>query len=81
MAQEILINTAATANLIREGKTAQLYSQIQTGGELGMQTLEKSAGGSGETQASGRKPSPCGEEALAMGQPANRPSWIGSAAR
>ena len=41
MAQEILINTAATANLIREGKTAQLYSQIQTGGELGMQTLEK----------------------------------------
>jgi len=41
MAQEILINTAATANLIREGKTAQIYSQIQTGGELGMQTLEK----------------------------------------
>ena len=41
MAQEILINTPATANLIREGKTAQLYSQIQTGGELGMQTLEK----------------------------------------
>jgi twitching motility protein PilT len=31
MAQEILINTPATANLIREGKTAQLYSQIQTG--------------------------------------------------
>ena len=41
MAQEILINTPATANLIREGKTAQLYSQIQTGGEQGMQTLEK----------------------------------------
>ncbi len=41
MAQEILINTPAIANLIREGKTAQLYSQIQTGGELGMQTLEK----------------------------------------
>ena len=41
MAQEILINTPATANLIREGKTAQLYSQIQTGGEHGMQTLEK----------------------------------------
>jgi twitching motility protein PilT len=41
MAQEILINTSATANLIREGKTAQLYSQIQTGGEQGMQTLEK----------------------------------------
>lgn len=41
MAQEILINTPATANLIREGKTAQLYSQIQTGGAQGMQTLEK----------------------------------------
>jgi twitching motility protein PilT len=41
MAQEILINTPAVANLIREGKTAQIYSQIQTGGQLGMQTLEK----------------------------------------
>ena len=41
MAQEILINTPATANLIREGKTAQLYSQIQTGGDQGMQTLER----------------------------------------
>jgi twitching motility protein PilT len=41
MAQEILINTPAIANLIREGKTAQLYSQIQTGGQQGMQTLER----------------------------------------
>jgi twitching motility protein PilT len=41
MAQEIMINTPAIANLIREGKTAQLYSQIQTGGQLAMQTLEK----------------------------------------
>ena len=41
MAQEILINNAATANLIREGKTAQLYSQMQTGGQYGMQTLER----------------------------------------
>ena len=40
MGQEFLINTPATANLIREEKTAQLYSQIQTGGEQGMQTLE-----------------------------------------
>ena len=39
--RQIMINTPATANLIREGKTAQLYSQIQTGGEQGMQTLEK----------------------------------------
>ena len=41
MAQEIMINNPAIANLIREGKTAQLYSQIQTGGDLGMQTLER----------------------------------------
>ena len=41
MAQEILINTPAVANLIREGKTAQLYSQLQTSGQQGMQTLER----------------------------------------
>jgi twitching motility protein PilT len=41
MAQEIMINTPATSNLIREGKTAQLYSQIQTGAQQGMQTLER----------------------------------------
>jgi twitching motility protein PilT len=44
MAQEIMINTPATANLIREGKTAQIYSAIQTGGQLSMQTLEKALG-------------------------------------
>jgi len=41
MAQEIMIVTPAISNLIREGKTAQVYSTIQTGGKLGMQTLEK----------------------------------------
>ena len=41
MAQEIMINTPALANLIREGKTAQIYSQLQTGGQMGMQTLER----------------------------------------
>ncbi len=41
MAQEIMIITPAISNLIREGKTAQIYSAIQTGGKLGMQTLEK----------------------------------------
>jgi twitching motility protein PilT len=42
MAQEIMINTPAIANLIREGKTAQIYSQIQTGAKEGMLTLERS---------------------------------------
>ena len=41
MAQEIMVNTPAIANLIREGKTAQIYSQIQTGGQLAMQPMEK----------------------------------------
>jgi len=40
MAQEIMIVTPAISNLIREGKTSQIYSAIQTGGKLGMQTLE-----------------------------------------
>ena len=40
LAQEIMIVTPAIANLIREGKTAQMYTQIQTGGKYGMITLE-----------------------------------------
>ncbi len=40
MAQEIMVVTPAIANLIREGKTAQIYGAIQTGAKLGMQTLE-----------------------------------------
>ncbi len=40
LAQEIMIVTPALANMIREGKTAQMYSSIQTGSEQGMQTLE-----------------------------------------
>ncbi|WP_355661972.1 type IV pilus twitching motility protein PilT [Halomonas salifodinae] len=39
-AHEILVATAAVRNLIREDKVAQLYSAIQTGGNLGMQTLD-----------------------------------------
>ncbi|MGF1537437.1 MAG: type IV pilus twitching motility protein PilT [Elainellaceae cyanobacterium] len=41
MAQEIMVVTPAIANLIREGKTSQVYSAIQTGGSLGMCTLER----------------------------------------
>jgi len=41
MALEIMVNTPACANLIREGKTPQLYSLIQTGAQYGMQTLER----------------------------------------
>lgn len=40
VAQEILINNNAVANLIREGRTHQIYSYLQTGNKLGMQTME-----------------------------------------
>ena len=39
-AHEVLIATSAVRNLIREDKVAQLYSAIQTGGSMGMQTLD-----------------------------------------
>jgi twitching motility protein PilT len=41
MVQEIMIVTPAIANLLREGKASQIYSSIQTGMKLGMQTMEQ----------------------------------------
>lgn len=40
-AHEIMMGTPAIRNLIREGKVAQMYSAIQTGAALGMQTLDQ----------------------------------------
>lgn len=40
-AQEIMICTPAIKNMIREEKSHQIYSAIQTGQELGMRTLEQ----------------------------------------
>jgi twitching motility protein PilT len=40
-AHEIMIGTPAIRNLIRENKVAQMYSAIQTGQTLGMQTLDQ----------------------------------------
>ncbi len=40
VASEILVPTPAVRNLIREGKTHQIYSAIQTSGSLGMQTMD-----------------------------------------
>src|SRR6195256_732812 len=40
-AHEIMIGTPAIRNLIREGKIAQMFSAIQTGGSVGMQTLDQ----------------------------------------
>jgi len=38
---EIMLGTPAIRNLIRENKVAQMYSSIQTGQSLGMQTLDQ----------------------------------------
>ena len=40
-AHEIMIGTPAIRNLIREDKVAQMYSAIQTGQGVGMQTLDQ----------------------------------------
>ncbi|MEO7803679.1 MAG: type IV pilus twitching motility protein PilT [Actinomycetota bacterium] len=42
LAAEVLIVTPAVSNLIREGKTHQIFSSMQAGGALGMQTMDKS---------------------------------------
>ncbi len=41
-AHEIMVNSPAISNLIREGKTSQIYSSIQMGSRMGMQTMEMS---------------------------------------
>jgi len=41
-AVEILIGTPAVANLIRSGKSHQLYNIMQTGSQVGMQTMDQS---------------------------------------
>jgi twitching motility protein PilT len=41
VATEVLIATPAVANLIREGKTYQIASAMQAGGEIGMHTMDR----------------------------------------
>lgn len=40
-AYEIMVGSTAVRNLIRESKVAQLYSAMQTGSNVGMQTLDQ----------------------------------------
>ena len=42
VACEVLMSTPAARNLIREGKTHQLYTVMQTGNQYGMQTMNSS---------------------------------------
>ena len=41
VAAEVLVATPAVRNLIREGKTHQIYSAMQAGGKYGMQTMDQ----------------------------------------
>jgi twitching motility protein PilT len=41
-AVEVLVNNAAVANILREGKSDQLASVIQSGALVGMQTMDTS---------------------------------------
>jgi twitching motility protein PilT len=45
VAAELLVPTPGVRNLIREGKTHQIYSLIQTGAQHGMQTMDASLAG------------------------------------
>ncbi len=45
VAAEILVPTPAVRNLIREAKSHQIYSVLQTGGQYGMQTMDASLAG------------------------------------
>jgi twitching motility protein PilT len=58
-ALEILVATPAIRNLIREGKTHQIISHLQTGARYGMQTLDMALRNLVRTEVIGR------EEALA----------------
>jgi twitching motility protein PilT len=41
VAAEVLVATPAVRNLIREGKTHQLYTSMQAGGKFGMQVMDQ----------------------------------------
>ncbi|MEA2453588.1 MAG: twitching motility protein PilT [Actinomycetota bacterium] len=44
VAAEVLIATPAVRNLIREGKTHQIYTSMQAGGKYGMQVMDQALG-------------------------------------
>jgi twitching motility protein PilT len=41
VATEVMVATPAIRNLVREGKTHQVYSALQSGAQFGMQTLDQ----------------------------------------
>jgi twitching motility protein PilT len=41
LAAEVLFATPAVRNLVREGKTHQIYTSMQAGGKFGMQVMDQ----------------------------------------
>jgi twitching motility protein PilT len=41
VAAEVLVATPAVRNLVREGKTHQIYTSMQAGGKFGMQVMDQ----------------------------------------
>jgi twitching motility protein PilT len=85
---EVLVPTPAVRNLIREGKTHQLYSALQTGGSHGMQTMDAALAdlvrGGVITRALAESRSSTPEELkrlLETGVPANAPEMTITAPR
>ena len=70
MAMEIMVTTPAIRNLIRQEKTHEIYSALQSGGRFGMQTMSQSladlvrAGKIAKAEALARAPLP--EEVAAL---------------
>ncbi len=71
-AHEIMIGTPAIRNLIREAKIAQMYSAIQTGSNVGMQTLDQQPARPGAPQRDLGRRRALGRQDRRTTSPANR---------
>jgi twitching motility protein PilT len=87
VAAEVLVPTPGIRNLIREGKTHQVYSLIQTGASHGMQTMDASLAGlvrQGQITmavAESRSSSPTELRRLVEGMPMGAPEFEANTAR
>ena len=68
---EVMLGTAAIKNLIREGKTHQMYSIIETSKNLGMQTMDSSLA----THFLAMEPAPTTSASCAPSTKSRSPAW------
>ena len=81
VAAEVLVPTPGVRNLIREGKTHQIYSLIQTGGQHGMQTMDASLAGlvrDGKITMARRRVALVAARRAAPARPGRRPGGRGA---